>query len=293
MGWFSAVTNVVKKAALSPLTIVKMQANVARAVLGAGARRLPGFTSPSRPAARALPPVTPNTPWSVTSAPPYAPPSASSWGASQTPAPTPAQAAWFPAIAAAVTNAPAVAAAAAPAAAPYVGPGPGSSGGGAYGGDVYTGSAYSSGGGSSYGGGRSRSDYSPEPSYGTDDGGGGELPVVPDGETDEEQLGDADAIDYGAHFSGAAGGLAGWTDDLKKIGVQLGKGAASGILTSAASAIAGKKSTTPPPPPPGVSPAIIAAGVGVAVVGGFLLLRRRPAAVAHNPRHRRRRRSRR
>lgn len=127
-----------------------------------------------------------------------------------------------------------------------------------------TAAAYGGGGG---GGGPQR--YSEE--YDGDD----ELPVVPspveDDEDDDGQMAGADV--YARHF----GQLAGWTDDLKKIGVDLAKGAASGALTTVARGLSPTVSPRlPPPPPPGMSStAKIAIGVAIGVPVIYLLTRRR------------------
>jgi hypothetical protein len=92
---------------------------------------------------------------------------------------------------------------------------------------------------------------------------------------EDQELAD---FDYNDYFEG--GQLAGWTDDLKKIGVDLAKGAASGALTTVAKGLSTTGSpSAPPPPPPGMSGTAklaIAAAVGVPIL--YLLTRKRSAS---------------
>jgi len=90
------------------------------------------------------------------------------------------------------------------------------------------------------------------------------------------------ADDYYRHFDREEQ-LAGWTDDLAKIGVNLAKGAASGALTSVARGLTPSAPAAPPPPPPGMSmTAKLAIGAAVAVPTLYLLTRKRssPSPVA-------------
>jgi hypothetical protein len=131
--------------------------------------------------------------------------------------------------------------------------------------------AVASGGG--YGGGGAAYAYdegSDSPDEIFDDG---ELPTVPPPDDDEEDQ-ELAGFDYNDYFEG--GQLAGWTDDLAKIGVDLAKGAASGALTTVARGLSPTVSPKVPPPAPGMSMTAklaIAAAVGVPVV--YLLTRKR------------------
>jgi hypothetical protein len=108
--------------------------------------------------------------------------------------------------------------------------------------------------------------YAPEDT-GADDGGGGE---------DEEGI---SGIDYRAYLDDGRQ-LAGFTDDLERIGVNLAKGAASGILTSAAGALSSRPTVAAPPPKPaGMSTtAKLAIGAGVLIPVLFVLTRKRSSA---------------
>jgi hypothetical protein len=90
---------------------------------------------------------------------------------------------------------------------------------------------------------------------------------------DDDQI---SGMDYAAYLGDDDGPqLAGWTDDLAKIGVNLAKGAASGILSSAAGQVA-QRAPLPPPPPPGMSTtAKLAIGAAVAIPFLFVLTRKR------------------
>jgi hypothetical protein len=136
------------------------------------------------------------------------------------------------------------------------------------------GSAAPSGGGGGGGGGggayAADDGYDPAEDEDLPDDGGGD-----DGGGDDDGL---SGIDYEAHLAGTAG-LAGWTDDLEKIGISAAKGAASGLLSSTASALQSRPPVTAPPPPKGMSTtAKVAIGVGVAVPLLYLLTHKRGSA---------------
>jgi hypothetical protein len=294
MGWFSAVTNVVKKAALAPLTVTKLQARVAGRLLTAASKVVPSatvFGSGSRSSPASAPA---SSGWS-TAASNFSAAAASRAAAMRgTPPSAPAPSSWLSTAAAAfnptVPTVPAASSTVAPSYAPppytaapapyaqtYQGPRD-------TGGDAYSGNAY-------------------DPDAPAADGYG----MSPDDDRQDDaslydggELGDVDptAIDYGQHFSGAAGGLAGWTDNL----VSLAKGAASGALTTgagilskpsaaqiaAAKAAADAKAKTSG----GIDTTTIAIAGVAGVAGLYLLMRKRgapAAAVASNPRRRRRR----
>jgi hypothetical protein len=86
-------------------------------------------------------------------------------------------------------------------------------------------------------------------------------------------------IDYDAYIDGG-GGLAGFTDDLQRIGVNLAKGAASGILSAGSKALSpAQASPSLTPQPKGMSTtAKLAIGAAVAVPLLFVLTRRRSAS---------------
>ena len=293
MGWFSKITSVVKKAALAPLTVTKLQARVAGRLLTAASKVAPSATIFGS-GARAAPAPAPVSSWRGAAIP-----SPMNWPQVSAPAPSPSS--WLSTAAAALnptTPILPVAAAAVPyggpAPAPYAPtpyqptpyqptyqPPPSSSGGG----EVYTGNAYDP-------------DAPPADGYGmtAEDDRQDDASLYDGGE-----LGDATAIDYERHFSGAAG-LQGWSDNL----LSLAKGAASGALTSGAAiltkptaeqlaiakAAADAKAKAAAASAGGISPTTLAVGAGVLLVGGVLLMRKRgapAAAVAPNPGRRRRR----
>lgn len=300
MGWFSSVTSVVKKAALAPLTVAKLQARVAGKLLTAASKVAPSATVFGSGARRAAPaPAPAPVQWEDPNGSGDFARAGRSFIARRA-APAPAPSSWFGTAAAALNPSVAViptAAAAAPysapaypapsspypppAPAPYAPPAtyyapPSSSGGG---GEVYTGNAY-------------------DPDAPADDGYG----MSPEDSRQDDaslydggELGDATAIDYERHFSGAAG-LAGWSDNL----LSLAKGAASGALTTGAGilsqptaaqlkAAADARAKAAAASSSGISPATIAIAGGVGLVGLVLLTRKRGAAtVASNPRRRRR-----
>lgn len=125
-------------------------------------------------------------------------------------------------------------------------------------------------------------------SYGGGDGGGGgggyaggydpteDDEDLPDGGDDDGADDDGmSGMDYEAHLAG----LAGWTDDLQKIGISAAKGAASGLLSSTASALQSRAPVTTPPPSTGMSTtAKVAIAVGVGVPLLYVLTHKRGAA---------------
>ena len=102
-----------------------------------------------------------------------------------------------------------------------------------------------------------------------DDGGGD------DGGDDDGADDGMSGMDYEAHLAG----LAGWTDDLEKIGISAAKGAASGLLSSTASALQSRAPVTAPPPSTGMSTtAKVAIAVGIGVPLLYVLTHKRGAA---------------
>lgn len=101
--------------------------------------------------------------------------------------------------------------------------------------------------------------------------------VPPPEDGDDADLQGAGAEEYYRHFD-REDQLAGWTDDLAKIGVNLAKGAASGALSTVARGLT-PTVAAPPPPPPGMSTtAKLAIGAAVAVPALYLLTRKRSSA---------------